>query len=856
MSKKTSCAGTARLAAGCLAWLALSALAADYTWLASPVSGNWLTDANWDLGAWDETATANKAIFGASSQTAVDVNGDVTASSVAVSGADYAFGGTGTLEVNGSFNVAAGSTVTVNGPLAQTGPLADRLVKDGDGTLVVKGDSTLGYFAVHGGTVKFDGGTHVITNKSTGAGDSALGLSLAKGTLYVEGGATVKTTAASTYAANSGVDMYVTNGVFDVWSIGTQFLHAFGDNRGSFAPRKSMLTVKDEGEVIAKTFRISKAGATTYPDNQGEVYLGPGGRFVFRNFAMDESQDWHFYATMNFDGGTLVTTNTPNDKANSTKINRFSTGDRNGTESWRNVHLRIKEGGLTIDAQGDCESFFYKAFESGAEHDGGLTLTGKNRCLYLYATNTYNGGTYVGGRVYCAIDTDRSLGAVPAEPTDNVFINSSDAYFHVGATCDIHPNRTFRLADDVAAQFGTYNGKVARIQGRVLGENAIFKNVSSWTGITALAPAEGITNRIGKLFVYGNMRIDSGVTLVTSNCGAKVGTECPFLISGNGSSFSDTQGVLTIAGGVLKVPNNCYITMGNYGQLIVTNGVLDLTATRELLNGINGPNVNNGNGRTIVAHGGEIRCNLLRISQWRNFKDGLPVNSVNIQTGGVVRLNQFYIDSNVNQCGLLNLDGGVAVARQNNANFLGTDNLKWRTNIIVRACAGGAIFDTTNFNISVKNSIYSGAEQDGGLTKRGTGTLTMVNTNTYNGVTRLEGGKLVFQHAEGYPGGDLEIAAAAVQGALSEPLLTANVLAFREGKGVRVTEADTLDDKTYGRMKTVATFTTPLAAVPSLTLVDTDGTEWTSSKQWCLQLADGGTTLKFGALRGSQLIVR
>ena len=153
--------------------------AADYTLLASPVSANWLTDLNWDAGAWDETATANKAIFGASSQTAVDVNGDVTAASVAVDGADYTFGGTGTLEVNGSFNVAAGRTVTVNGPLAQTGPLANRLVKDGDGTLVVKGDSTLGYFAIHGGTVKFDGGMHAITNVSTGAGESVQGLSLA-----------------------------------------------------------------------------------------------------------------------------------------------------------------------------------------------------------------------------------------------------------------------------------------------------------------------------------------------------------------------------------------------------------------------------------------------------------------------------------------------------------------------------------------------------------------------------------------------------------------------------------------------------------------------------------------------------
>ena len=315
-----------RRAVSCLALLALSASAADYTWLASPVSANWLTDANWDQGAWDENATANKAVFGASSQTSVDVNGDVTASSVAVSGADYAFGGTGTLEVNGSFNVAAGNTVTVNGPLAQTGPLANRLVKDGDGTLVVKGDSTLGYFAIHGGTVKFDGGMHAITNVSTGAGESAQGLSLAKGTMVVEGGATVMTTANSMYAANSGVDMYVTNGVFDVWSLKSDYLNAFKDNIGSFAPRRSRLTLKDEGTFVVKAFRISKAASNSYPDNPDEVYLGPGGRFVFRNFCMDEASGSKFYATMNLDGGTLITTNTPTDKANGAKLNRFSTG--------------------------------------------------------------------------------------------------------------------------------------------------------------------------------------------------------------------------------------------------------------------------------------------------------------------------------------------------------------------------------------------------------------------------------------------------------------------------------------------------------------------------------------------------
>ena len=78
---------------------------------------------------------------------------------------------------------------------------------------------------------------------------------------------------------------------------------------------------------------------------------------------------------------------------------------------------------------------------------------------------------------------------------------------------------------------------------------------------------------------------------------------------------------------------------------------------------------------------------------------------------------------------------------------------------------------------------------------------------------------------------------------------------FREGKGVRVTEADTLDDATFGAMKTVATFTNPITS-PSLTLVSTDGTVWARNRQWCLMLTDGGRTLKFGPLRGTQILVR
>jgi hypothetical protein len=42
----------------------------------------------------------------------------------------------------------------------------------------------------------------------------------------------------------------------------------------------------------------------------------------------------------------------------------------------------------------------------------------------------------------------------------------------------------------------------------------------------------------------------------------------------------------------------------------------------------------------------------------------------------------------------------------------------------------------------------------------------------------------------------------------------------------------------------------------SLTLVDSDGSELLPHGVWHLLLLDGGRTLKFGALRGTQILIR
>lgn len=501
--------------------------------------------------------------------------------------------------------------------------------------------------------------------------------------------------------------------------------------------------------------------------------------------------------------------------------------------------------------------------------DGGVHFYGSDLCYFYPNSASYTGGFHFensewGTNPFVSIfRRDDAFGAVPPVPADNIFFHASYGRLHFGEALNIHTNRDVLIDRDCTACFSVQSSSMlVRVQGRIHGPEGydhtvrVFTRSSHWNdykqdwkGTLVLSPGDGRTNRIGRLTVDLPVRIESGVTLLTCTNNVPEGgiykNVVPLDIE-SGMDYVETKGVLTVAGGELRVTEkNRYVVLKSCGQMRVTGGLF--TMPGEFLNGLGSA------ARTFIGGRGRMEVEWLRLTQFRGFdSDGDPMCAVTVSTGGVLRLRKFYLDENQQSPhnGSLNLDGGVVMPKGNEGNFLGTGGWKW-TNVLVRVCAGGAVFDTDGFNATVRCPLQSGVAVDGGLVKRGAGTLTLASTNTYNGITRVEAGKLAFTDETGYPGGSLEFPAATLMvQPFGTPLVTAKTLSFRDGCGIRIVDAERLDLATFGKPRMLVTATTPFTSVPPITFVASDGTIRGTENGWggwtVVRSADGCSLLLSG----------
>lgn len=667
-----------------------AAAAADFTWLNTPASGNWnLTDENWSgAGTVWANGAANSAAFGASGTTAVTADA-VTLQHLTFNADGYAISG-GPLLMYGSPTVGAGLTATLGATVTNVGVWT----KGGTGTLKLNPGTaftnTLYSMKVATGTLHVVSGTTLVTMPNSDP-ENGPAFWVEGGTLVV-GGGLLKTTTNKYARVSGGGSLIITNGLVDLTN-NDELLNAHNT--------AGTTTVSGTGVLDVKALRISQQYG---PAASAVVNVNTGGTIKLWNFNLDASTKK--YGTVNFNGGTIVC------KAEGAEL--LNTGHTN----WSGIVAYVREGGAIIDNNGKNIAV-RQALLSGAANDGGLTKkSGGN--LNLRGTNTYNGGTYLLAGSLNIVD-DNNLGAVPASPATNFTFVSSSTLMS-SANHALSANRTIRIPTNVTATFDT-QGYTQTVYGVIFGENRVNTLVKLGTGMLILDPGAAAGFTVATLKPQlGTIYVKSGSNLVNIASGGV-----------NASGFwLNGGGTLLVGGGEIKTTGGGYATTSG-GTLIITNGTVNLNTCSELLNAYS------GSGNVTVSGSGELDLQTLRISQSGGSPDA---NVVNVNTGGVIRMQRFYIDEKTMSKGRINFNGGTVVAKSTRGDFLGMANTNWYSGIFPTVREGGAIIDSGIFDIDSLMPLYSGAAADGGLAKKGTGSFTLNNTNTYNGVTTVLAGKL------------------------------------------------------------------------------------------------------------------
>ena len=669
------------------------AMAADFTWLGTPASGLWnAADTNWSgAGSVWVNAPTNNAFFGASGTQNVTVDA-VTVQNLAFNADGYSLSG-GSFDMYGSATVGVSQVATILTPIAYTN-VTKVFSKLGNGTLVLNpvGAGVSNRFTslkAVAGTLLVAGGTNVVTLVGSNP-ESGPALWVSGGTL-VMGGGLLKTTGDQYARVSDSGTLLITNGLVDL-TLNSELLNAHNS--------QGTTTVSGSGILDVQGLRISQQyGAASL----AVVNVNTGGVIKLNSFGLDTGSKK--YGTVNLNGGTLFC------KVDGDLLN-------NGNTNWSGIVSYVLPGGANIDCNGRSVTI-RQALLSGAANDGGLTKKSSGN-LNLRGTNTYNGGTYLLAGSLNIVD-DNNLGAVPASPATNfTFVGNST--LQSSANNALAANRTIRIPHAVTATFDTQS-YTQTVYGVISGEGTTNSVVKLNPGTLILDPGatRGITVRSFTIS-GGTVQMLSGTNQITAASGSVQGT---FGLYVNNAS-------LLVGGGLLKTTGGGYVTTTG-GSLIITNGVVDFNSVGELLSAYA------GSGNVTVSGSGMLDLQTLRISQ----NAGLPDNNVvNVNTGGVIRLLRFYIDAAGVQKGRVNFNGGTLVAKSTRTDFMGIVNTNWFSGIFFTVREGGAVIDCNGFDIDSRLPIYSGAATDGGFTKKGAGTFTLFNTNTYNGATTVLGGTL------------------------------------------------------------------------------------------------------------------
>ena len=694
---------------------------------------------------------------------------------------------------NLNLSLAANTTFNGNGSLTLGGVLSGAgftLTKNGTGTLTLAGNgaSTLGSSSTGGtilnlasGTTTFgvagtDAPTLSIAGNNTGVFLTGGNFNMVNGTItdtdsqglvisgsqtYAQTGGTFTNTGRIEFANNGGSStVNVSAGTLSTTAStgietvrGTTTINLSGTGAIT-TPLLNMTTAQLSGGAASSTFNLNGGTLTT-----GQIIPGTNGATGTGTI-------------FNFNGGTL----------------KASAGSATFLQGLTNAF--VKSGGAVIDTVANNDTIGQSLLDGTG--GGGLTKLGTGT-LTLAGANTYTGASQIAAGTL-AINSDGSLGAVPASAVSNIQFTGTGTLQDAANNVTLNANRSISIANGVTATLDS-------------GANVFGVGGAVSTGSGAAATTLALTGTSTGANTLSGTVSDTGSTggLIISKSGAGTWT-----YGGNGTSTL-AKGNIFVTGGTLNFgvtgadsptlalafPNQTAFNVTGAGSIFnMANGSLTLTdTTYGLLFSGNGGQAFNQTGGSISTNGligfsdsgGTTTVNVSggSLTTTRSF----DANGLTLATRGVTTFNLSgtgavttpTLNMSTNQVGsgaatgTFNLNGGTLTTNtviKGTGGSTGTQTFNFNGGTLKASTAGsatflqgltaanvrngGAVINTNGFNDTIGQSLVHstiGGDNaiDGGLTKRSAGTLTLAGTtaNTYTGVTTVSAGTLALGKTAG-----------------------------------------------------------------------------------------------------------
>jgi len=326
---------------------------------------------------------------------------------------------------------------------------------------------------------------------------------------------------------------------------------------------------------------------------------------------------------------------------------------------------------------------------------------------------------------------------------------STSGLHALGGNSKINNGGTLQLGGAGGDQI--YNAVVVTDAGGTFDGNGQSETFKSLNGYGSILDSVGgatltLTNAPGINVTGGIMNANVNLTLGSGALGFQV----------------QSGATLNLLGGTLTYGSSTAGTVQGGGVFNMSGGAFNETSTYLALGGGAGTAIANFSGGTFTQpgeflqfYGGgsivTVSSNAVMHCHYWSYGDQHP--GTNYFNGGLTRTDTFHQRGAVGWSAYFN--GGTIQANSTQAHFL-PDAFPPNSQVSQHAyiSTNGAIFDTQTYSISIGQNLEHdpslGAGLDGGLTKLGSGTLTLTGNNTFNGSLTNNAGTLVFNNNGSY----------------------------------------------------------------------------------------------------------